>query len=74
VERALDSAYGVLLSGDEESAITEWFICSALPTRQEVVAVLEMLEREPNGLSVPELLTIDVVGGGSMSVAVEAPE
>lgn len=55
--RALDSAYGVLLSGQEESDITEWFIQSAFPTEQEVADVLEALEDEPNGLSVPELLS-----------------
>ena len=55
--RALDSAYGVLLSGQEESDITEWFIRSAFPTRQEVADVLGALEDEPNGLSVPELLS-----------------
>jgi ATP-dependent DNA helicase RecQ len=54
--RALASAYGVLLSGDEEDNITDWFIRSAFPSRQEVGAVLEALEQEPNGLSVPELL------------------
>lgn len=54
--RALDSAYGVLLSGDEESDINDWFIRSAFPTRQEVADVLEALEEEPNGLSVPELM------------------
>lgn len=55
--RALDSAYGVLLSGQEETDITEWFIRSAFPTQQEVADVLGALEEEPNGLSVPELLT-----------------
>ncbi|MFT9067231.1 MAG: RecQ family ATP-dependent DNA helicase [Acetobacter syzygii] len=55
--RALDSAYGVLLSGQEESDITDWFIRSAFPTRQEVANVLGALEEEPNGLSVPELLS-----------------
>lgn len=55
--RALDSAYGVLLSGREESDITDWFIRSAFPTRQEVTDVLGALEEEPNGLSVPELLS-----------------
>lgn len=54
--RALDSAYGVLLSGLEETNITDWFIRSAFPTRQEVADVLEALEQAPNGLSVPELL------------------
>jgi len=42
--RALDSAYGVLLSGEEEGDITEWFIRSAFPTRQEAADVLEALE------------------------------
>jgi ATP-dependent DNA helicase, RecQ family len=55
--RALDSAYGVLLSGQEESDITDWFIRSAFPTRQEVAEVMRALEAEPNGLSVPELLS-----------------
>lgn len=55
--RALDSAYGVLLSGEEESDITDWFIRSAFPTRQEVADVLGALEEAPNGLSVPELLS-----------------
>ncbi|KRC20211.1 RecQ family ATP-dependent DNA helicase [Acidovorax sp. Root219] len=55
--RALDSAYGVLLSGQEESDITDWFIRSAFPTRQEVAEVLGALEEEENGLSVPELLS-----------------
>jgi ATP-dependent DNA helicase RecQ len=54
--RALDSAYGILLSGQEESDINDWFIRSAFPTRQEVADVLRALEDEPNGLSVPELL------------------
>lgn len=54
--RALDSAYGILLSGEEEADITDWFIRSAFPTRQEVSAVLDELEKEPNGLSVPEIL------------------
>ena len=54
--RALDSAYGVLLSGEEETEITDYFIESAFPTREEVQRVLEALESDPRGLSVPELL------------------
>lgn len=54
--RALEAAYGVLLSGQEESEITDWFIRSAFPTREEVAAVLSAFEDEPEGLSVPELL------------------
>ncbi|MEX0958517.1 MAG: RecQ family ATP-dependent DNA helicase [Burkholderiales bacterium] len=54
--RALDSAYGVLLSGAEETSITDYFIESAFPTRDEVQDVLDALQAAPNGLSVPELL------------------
>lgn len=54
--RALESAYGVLLSGDEEIEITDWFIESAFPTRKEVAEVLEALENAHDGLSVPALM------------------
>jgi ATP-dependent DNA helicase RecQ len=55
--RALDAAYGVLLSGEEETEIIDYFIESAFPTRNEVSGVLEALEAAPAGLSVPELMT-----------------
>jgi ATP-dependent DNA helicase RecQ len=56
VGRALDAAYGVLLSGEEETDITDYFIESAFPTRAEVSSVLKALEASPAGLSVPELM------------------
>ncbi|MDD2740662.1 MAG: DEAD/DEAH box helicase [Rhodocyclaceae bacterium] len=54
--RALESAYGVLLSGEEEVNIGDWFINSAFPTRQEVAYVLEALEEAPEGLTLNDLL------------------
>jgi ATP-dependent DNA helicase RecQ len=54
--RALDSAYGILLTGEEDANIVDWFIKSAFPTRQQAADVLDALEVEPNGLSLPELL------------------
>jgi ATP-dependent DNA helicase RecQ len=54
--RALDAAYGVLLSGEEEIDIINYFIESAFPTRKEVRYVLEAFEAIPTGLSVPELM------------------
>ena len=53
--RALDAAYGVLLSGDEETDIADYFIRSAFPSPDEVRQVIQALESEPKGLSVPEL-------------------
>ncbi|MDG2196979.1 MAG: RecQ family ATP-dependent DNA helicase [SAR324 cluster bacterium] len=54
--RALDAAYGILLSGKEEDDIANWFIKSAFPTNEEVKEVVAQLEAHPAGLSVPQLL------------------
>ncbi|MFH1604587.1 MAG: helicase-related protein, partial [Pseudomonadota bacterium] len=53
--RALAAAYGVLLSGEEETEITDYFIISAFPTPREAQFVLDTLETAPDGLSVPQL-------------------
>jgi ATP-dependent DNA helicase RecQ len=52
--RALSAAHGVLLSGEEETRINDYFIESAFPTRDEVAAVLDALQHNPEGLSVYE--------------------
>jgi len=54
--RALNAAYGILLSGKEEDDIANWFIKSAFPTNEEVKEVVAQLEAHPAGLSVPQLL------------------
>jgi ATP-dependent DNA helicase RecQ len=54
--RALDAAYGVLLSGKEEADINDYFIRSAFPTPDEVAEVIAALEAAPDGLSVPALM------------------
>lgn len=55
--RALEAAYGVLLSGEEETGIANWFIKNAFPTPKEVAEILAALEEDSKGLSIPELLT-----------------
>ena len=55
--RAVDAAYGVLLSGIEEIQVANWFIETAFPTDREVSAVLSALEKEPRGLTASELLS-----------------
>lgn len=69
--RSLDTAYGVLLSGDEETDITDWFIESAFPTRREVANVIAELEAEANGLSVPELLSRVNVSEGRIEKTID---
>ena len=54
--RALEKAYGVLLSGEEDTDITSYFINTAFPTPEEVRQVIAALERAPDGLSLPQLL------------------
>ena len=54
--RGLHAAYGVLLSGIEDTDITDYFIHSAFPTEDEVDLVMGALEDDPAGLSVPQLL------------------
>ncbi len=54
--RALEAAHGVLLSGVEETDITDFFIESAFPSREEVDGVLAALQGATEGLSINELL------------------
>jgi ATP-dependent DNA helicase RecQ len=54
--RALSAAHGVLLSGEEEMEITEYFIKNAFPSRDEVTHVLAALQDAPGGLSINELM------------------
>jgi ATP-dependent DNA helicase RecQ len=46
----------VLLSGEEETEINDYFIESAFPSRDEVQQVVDALEEASAGLSVPELM------------------
>lgn len=70
--RALESAYGVLLSGNEEEGITDWFIRSAFPTRQEVDDVLGALNEAPEGLSIPDLMTCVNMSKGRIEKTITA--
>ena len=53
--RAIESARGVLLSGDEETRINDWFIKSAFPKRDEVEQIIDCLGRSDAGLSIPQI-------------------
>ena len=53
--RGLDAAYGVLLSGAEDTEITDFFIRGAFPTLEEAQQVITALEQATAGLSLPEL-------------------
>lgn len=62
--RALERAHAVLLGGDEDADITDYFIETAFPTREEVRSVLDALESSRDGLSLQELTrTVNVRRG-----------
>ena len=69
--RALAAAHGVLLSGEEETDITDFFIESAFPSREEVAGVLTALQGNPDGLSINELMPAVNARKGRIEKAVQ---
>ncbi|MBD2580089.1 RecQ family ATP-dependent DNA helicase [Oscillatoria sp. FACHB-1406] len=55
--RAVLRAYGILLSGNEDQEITNYFIESAFPPENHIKEILDVLARGTNGLSLPQLET-----------------
>ncbi len=53
--RAIDQAYGILLSGEEDEDITEYFITTAFPPRDHIEMVLRALESADDGLTVAQI-------------------
>ena len=53
--RAVEEAFGILLHGEEDDRIAEFFIRTAFPPQRHVEAVLEALDSADGGLSVPQL-------------------
>ena len=69
--RALAAAHGVLLSGVEETNITDYFIESAFPSREEVAAVLGALRGASAGLSINEIMPRVNVSRGRIDKALQ---
>jgi len=53
--RAVEQAYAILLSGDEDDDITNYFIRTAFPPQAHTKLILNALNQANNGLSVPQL-------------------
>ena len=53
--RAIDKAYGVLMSGEEEADINEYFRDTAFPPQWQVDRILGALEGAEDGLNVREI-------------------
>ncbi len=53
--RAVDEAFGILLCGEEDDHIADYFIRNSFPPQQQVSEILRILDEADNGLSVPEM-------------------
>ncbi|MBW6411013.1 RecQ family ATP-dependent DNA helicase [Clostridium sp. YB-6] len=53
--RKLDNAYAILLVGNEDRDISEYFIENAFPKREQLETVLNLIENSEMGLSVYDL-------------------
>ncbi len=53
--RAVDNAYGILLCGEEDDHIADFFIRSAFPAQQHIDKILTALDQSDDGLSIPAL-------------------
>ncbi|MFZ1025630.1 MAG: RecQ family ATP-dependent DNA helicase [Limnoraphis robusta] len=53
--RAVQSAYGILLSGEEDEEITNYFIQTAFPPEAHTQQVLDSLNKAEEGLSIPQI-------------------
>ncbi|MEG1483717.1 RecQ family ATP-dependent DNA helicase [Clostridium sp.] len=54
--RGIDNSYAILLYGEEDNGIIEYFIESAFPTYEEMQNVINMLDDSPTGLKLSEIL------------------
>ena len=53
--RAVETAYGILLNGDEDDEITNYFINTAFPPQRHTEEVLAVINSAENGISVNQI-------------------
>jgi len=76
--RAVDEAYGILLCGEEDDSIADYFIRSAFPPQQHISEILLVLDEAEHGLSVPEMQRVLNLRKGQIEkvlklLAIESP-
>lgn len=54
--RALDNAYAILLSGEEDDEIEEYFINTAFPSDREMKEIVSVIEQSYRGIKKSEIL------------------
>ena len=53
--RAVEEAYGILLCGEEDDQIADFFIRSAFPPQQHITDILKVLNESDDGMSLPHM-------------------
>lgn len=53
--RAIENAYGILMSGDEDDEIIQFFIRSAFPRERDILAILGVLESFDDGCTIANI-------------------
>ena len=56
--RAVDEAFGILLCGEEDDLIADYFIRNAFPPQQHISEILTALDKSDSGLSVPSMESV----------------
>lgn len=56
--RKLKNAYAVLLSGEEDREISEYFIENSFPKREQLEMILRIIENSDSGLTINELCKV----------------
>ncbi len=56
--RAVDEAFGILLCGEEDDLIADYFIRNAFPPQQHISEILAVLDQSDGGLSVPSMQSV----------------
>ncbi|MDF7800010.1 DEAD/DEAH box helicase [Pontiellaceae bacterium B1224] len=69
--RAVDEAYGILLCGEEDDHIADFFIRSAFPPQHHVESILNALEESEDGLSIPQMEGLLNISRGRIEQAVK---
>jgi ATP-dependent DNA helicase RecQ len=69
--RAIDQAYGVLMSGAEDDEIADYFIRTAFPSAEEVAEVLRVLDAAPRPLKAAELQRALNIGPSKLAKALK---
>ncbi len=69
--RAVDEAFGILLCGEEDDRIADYFIKSAFPPQQHIREILEALNNSSSGLSITEMQRVINLSKGQIEKTIK---